>query len=76
MLDAVEPALSGEHVAHAHQAHGVVRFGEILVQRSRARADDKDQRGQRPAGEPGDPSVTPRSAVVMPARRSLKLRKP
>ena len=59
MLDAVEPALPGQHVAHAHETHCIVGFGEILLQRGHACAGDQDRRSQRPADQPRDPSAFP-----------------
>jgi hypothetical protein len=47
LLDAVEPALSGEHVADAHEAHRVVRFGEVLADGGRRQSP---QRGSAPRG--------------------------
>ena len=49
VLDVVEPALPSEHVTDAHQAHGVIGLGKILVDRSHARAGNQDDCCNRPA---------------------------
>ena len=57
LLNVVEPALSAKHVANAYEAHGVVRFAEILAQRRSAVSRNQDSRRREPADDPRYPSV-------------------
>lgn len=57
MLDVIEPALSGKHVANANEPHGFVSLGETLVDRGHAGASDRGDRSHRPTEKPDPVTV-------------------
>ena len=71
MLHVVEPVLPQKHVANAHEAHGIVRLGEILIDRGPAGANREQHGGQRPADKPGCVAVII-ALKLHAARRSPK----